>query len=109
MLGLFKNKKNCHCSNNGSEKIKLTIGLFIDGENITDELEFSANTGVTLLDLLECVDNSGKYPRNYFKRLSKDGSVTLLINGEGFTFPDDRKITLKNGDEVTIISSVAGG
>ena len=97
------------CLDSKGIKVKLTLGLFIDGDNITEELEYKVKKDCKLIDLLKQLDKTGKYPKNYFAKLSNDGSVTLLINGKRYVFPDDKKVKLNDGDDITIISSIAGG
>ncbi len=104
MLSLFR-KKRCK----GPVKVEVTVGVFIDGKNVTEIVEVELPEGSTLRDLFLCLDENKKFPRGLFRGLMKDSSVTMLKNGLRLAIPDDLSQKLENGDKVTIISSVAGG
>ncbi len=105
MLGLFRKKTKC----SGPVKVEVTVGVFIEGKNVTEVLQMSLSEGASLRDLFVCIDELGKFPAGLFRGLMKDASVTLLKNGVRLSIPDDLSQEIKQGDNVTIISSVAGG
>ena len=105
MLGLFKKRKKCE----GPVKVEVTVGVFIEGKNVTEVVNVDLPEGSTIKDVFLCLDGSGKFPSGLFRGLMKDSSVTLLKNGVRLAVPDDLSQKVENGDKVTIISSVAGG
>ncbi len=105
MLGLLK-KRICQ---EGLVKVKVTVGVFIEGKNMTREFELDLPEGVTLREVFICLDEKGSFPRNFFKKMMKDPRITLIHRGQRKDVPDDLSTKLENGDEVAIISSIAGG
>jgi len=93
----------------GPVKVKVTAGIFVDGKNVTEEMEIGLEKRASIRDLFRCLDRQEKFPPGTFKKLMKDPGITLLLNGKRLSVPEDLDTELKDGDEVTIISSVAGG
>ena len=106
MLGIIKSKKK-KCI--GDVEVEVTVGVFRDGKNITEEIKVQVQSGATIKDVFLCLEGSGKLPSGLFKELMRDSSATLLKNGQRLHIPEDLSREVVAGDKLTIISSVAGG
>lgn len=68
-------------------------------------------SGETIFDVLKKLQ--ARYPRFAERMLEKDGSVrrfvNVYVNEEDIRFLQNQQTTLRDGDEIRIIPSIAGG
>lgn len=85
-------------------------GMF-DNEMVTAEGDVELKTGATIKAFFDRADTSLGYGRQrYFKRsLKMTGWLTILLNGDRLDLPEGLKKTLVDGDEVTVLTPMAGG
>ena len=68
-------------------------------------------SGTTVLEVIKILQS--RYPRFVERLLERDGSVrrfvNIYVNEEDIRFLQNQQTTLRDGDEVRIIPSIAGG
>lgn len=68
-------------------------------------------SGTTVLEVIKILQ--ARYPRFVDRLLERDGSVrrfvNVYVNEEDIRFLQNQQTTLRDGDEVRIIPSIAGG
>ena len=68
-------------------------------------------SGTTVLEVIKILQ--ARYPRFVDRLLERDGSVrrfvNIYVNEEDIRFLQNQQTTLRDGDEVRIIPSIAGG
>ena len=47
--------------------------------------------------------------RNFFKAVAKRGEATFLLNGDRLNMPEASNMRLNEGDEISVLSAIAGG
>jgi len=47
--------------------------------------------------------------RNFFKSVVKKGDATFLLNGDRLNMPEASDNPLHDGDEISVLSAIAGG
>lgn len=91
-------------------KVRVKLAGFVDRKMLTADFELMAPEGVPLKKLLSLADKSGAYPGKAMKKvLGLPRPPTILVNGESIDLPEDLKMTIKDGDEVAVMTPVAGG
>jgi molybdopterin converting factor small subunit len=86
------------------------VAGFIDGKVITSEFDLSAPEGVTVKELFKLVDKSGQVKGGAMKKiLGLPRQPTVLVNGSGLDLPEELGQTLRDKDEVAVMTPLAGG
>jgi molybdopterin converting factor small subunit len=61
-----------------------------------------------LVDIKKAMEEAAR--KGFFANLmTKPGSISVLLNGDRVVFPQDGQIVLKEGDEIAVLSPIAGG
>ncbi|HUT54484.1 MAG TPA: MoaD/ThiS family protein [bacterium] len=90
--------------------IHVKVAGFIDGKVLTAEFDLEAPAGVTVKELFKLVDKSGRVKGNVMKKiLALPRPPTVLVNGSGLDLPDELGLALADGDEVAVMTPLAGG
>ena len=55
------------------------------------------------------LDKKKALGRRFFSGVLKTGRATLLLNGDKLEIPKDLKRRLNEGDEISVLSAIAGG
>lgn len=55
------------------------------------------------------LDKKKALGRKFFKGLIKDGRATFLLNGDRLDMPESLDKRLSDGDEISVVSAIAGG
>jgi len=96
--------------NKNQIKVRVKLAGFVDRKMLTADFELMAPEGVSLKKLLSLADKSGAYPGKTMKKvLGLPRPPTILVNGASIDLPEDLKMTIKDGDEVAVMTPVAGG
>ncbi len=91
-------------------KIKLSIVAFVGVKAVNKVLEVELPEGNSLLDLFNKIEKEKEVEKGFFQAiLSQRRPVTVLINGERIDLSKDKKRKLKDGDEISVVSPIAGG
>jgi molybdopterin converting factor small subunit len=91
-------------------KVKVSIVAFLGVKVVNKVLDVEISDGSTILDLFNKIEKDGEVEKGFFKTmLSQRRPVTVLINGERIDISKDKKRKLSNGDEISIVSPIAGG
>jgi molybdopterin converting factor small subunit len=90
--------------------LHVKVAGFVDGKVITAEFDQEAPEGVTVKELLKLVDKSGRVKGGVMKKiLALPRPPTILLNGSGLDLPDELGRALAPGDEVAVMTPLAGG
>ncbi len=83
----------------------------IDGESVNASGVVELNAGGTIRDLLKQADRAlGVKKQKPFKRAFRQGvRPVVLLNGDRIELPEENDRVLSDGDEVSIILTLAGG
>jgi len=91
-------------------KVKVSIVAFLGVKAVNKVLDVEISDGSTILDLFNKIEKDGEVEKEFFKTmLSQRRPVTVLINGERIDISKDKKRKLSNGDEISVVSPIAGG
>jgi molybdopterin converting factor small subunit len=84
------------------------IGAFLE-RPLNKSFDEPFTTNDTLQSVFVRLDKRKTLGRKFFSRIIKQGQVTLLLNGDRLDLPEDMKRPLRDGDEISILSAIAGG
>ena len=91
-------------------KVHFKLAGFVDRKMITAEFDLEAPQGTTIKKLFALADKSGKIPGQAMKRiLALPRPPTVLLNGVGIDALEDLDRILAAGDEVAVMTPMAGG
>lgn len=83
-------------------------GVFLGSPlNKTFEEPFRQND--TPKKILARLDKKKALGRRFFSAVLKGGRATLLLNGDKLEIPADLSRRLNEGDEISVLSAIAGG
>jgi len=83
-------------------------GLFL-GQPLNKMFEEPYADNDTPVRVLARLDKKKVLGRNFFRRLVKKGDATFLLNGDRLNMPEASDTHLKEGDEISVLSAIAGG
>lgn len=90
--------------------MKVRIAGFILGKSINESFEEEITEGITLEEMFNVLNKQKRVGKGFFAGLlTKPGSISILLNGDRVVFPQDGQIKLKDGDEIAVLSPIAGG
>jgi len=90
-----------------SISIKVT-GVFL-GDPLNKAFEEPFRAGDTLKKVLTRLDKKKALGRKFFRSSLKSSRATFLLNGDRLEIPDAVSIALSDGDEISVLSAIAGG
>ncbi len=91
-------------------RVKVRVAGFIKGKTVNQSFEEEVEEGTTLRDLFKVLDGQKRVGRGYFMGLlTMTNPPSILLNGDRVVVTRDSGILLKEGDEVAVISPLAGG
>jgi len=91
-------------------KLKIRVAGFILGKSINESFEEEFKEGTSLGDMFKALNKEKRVGKGFFAGLmTKPGSISVLLNGDRVVFPQDEQIKLKDGDEIAVLSPIAGG
>jgi hypothetical protein len=77
---------------------------------LQDKIEIDVGDEIRLDKLLGRLDKMGVGERGFFRAVRKGRrAVTLLLNGDRLDISEARKIVIREGDELAILSQISGG
>ena len=83
-------------------------GLFL-GQSMNESFDESYAGNDTPRKVFACLDKKKALGRNFFKRVVKKGEATFLLNGDRLNMPEASNKRLNDGDEISVLSAIAGG
>jgi molybdopterin converting factor small subunit len=89
--------------------IKIRVAGVFGGAPTNELLEEPFVKGDTPASVLGRVDKRKAFGRKFFGKLLKNGGAVLLLNGERLEHSEMKKKELKEGDEISVLSAIAGG
>lgn len=89
--------------------IRVRVMGVLLGHPLNETFEEPLIQNDTPSDVLNRLDKKKVLGRKFFSRLIREGSATFLLNGDRLDLSEVPRTLLKEGDEISIISVVAGG
>jgi molybdopterin converting factor small subunit len=96
----------------GREEIKVHVKLagFIDRKMVTAEFDLEVPAGTTVKGLFARADKSGQVPGKVMSKLLRmPRPPTVLLNGRSLDLPEELSRELVAGDDVAVMTPMAGG
>jgi sulfur carrier protein ThiS len=91
-------------------KVKLHVRAFMDGQMLRVAADVDAHRGDRLKDLLRQLRRSGTVDSSIVRQILRGNpGVMVLRNGEHLTMPGAANEILADGDEVSVLTPIAGG
>jgi len=91
-------------------RVTLNVRAFVDGHMARASLDARAREGDRLKDLLKQLRHDGAVETSVVRYILRGGpGVTVLKNGQLLPMPEAANTRLANGDELSIITTMAGG
>ena len=91
-------------------KVKLHVRAFIDGRMLRVAADADAQKGDRLKDLLKRLRRAGTLDSSVVRQVLRGNpAVMVLRNGERLTMPGAANEILADGDEVSVLTPMAGG
>ena len=91
-------------------KVSVKIMVMLGTKMVNESFEEEVAEGSSLNHLFAQVDKSKRFKRKYFKEiLAAPRPPVVLVNGNRIEAPEELGETLKDGDEVAVLSPIAGG
>jgi len=87
--------------------VKVT-GVFL-GNPLNEAFEETFRGGDTPKKILSRLDRKKVLGRRFFSGVIKSGRATFLLNGDRLDIPDAINEPLADGDEISVLSAIAGG
>lgn len=90
--------------------IHFKLAGFVDRKMITAEFDLDVPEGSSIKDLFGLVDKSKKTPPKVMKKIMKSiRPPTIMVNGGALDLPEELTRRLAAGDEVAVMTPIAGG
>lgn len=91
-------------------RVKVSIVALVGLKPVNKVVDVELNEGATLYELFMKLEKEGVVERGFFKGILRaKRPVTVLVDGERVNLPADKKKTLVDGVEVSVVSPIAGG
>ena len=91
-------------------KISVKLMVMLGTRMVNESFEEEVAEGTTLEKLFKQVDRSKRFKKKYFKEiLEAPRPPVVLLNGNRVEAPEELGEKLKAGDEVSVVSPIAGG
>ncbi len=90
--------------------VHVKVAGFVDGKMMTAEYDQEAAEGTTLKKLFALIDKSGVMKGKVMKAIMRSPRPpTIMINGDPQDVPEAYAMVIKDGDEVAVMTPMAGG
>jgi len=91
-------------------KVSVKIMVMLGTKMVNESFEEEVAEGATLDQLFRQVDKSKRFKKKYFKEIfSAPRPPVVLLNGNRIEVPEEAGEKLNEGDEVSVLSPIAGG
>ena len=91
-------------------RISVKLMVMLGTKMVNESFEEEVAEGASVEQLFRQVDGSRRFKRKYFKEaLSAGMPPVVLLNGSRVEVPEELGVKLKDGDEVSMVSPIAGG
>ena len=88
-------------------RVRVT-GVFL-GDPLNETFEEPSSKDDTPERVFARLDRRKVLGRKFFRRLAKSGRATFLLNGDRLEIPELSSKPLCDGDEISVLSAIAGG
>jgi molybdopterin converting factor small subunit len=89
--------------------ISIKVAGVFSGAPLNKSLQEPYFQGDTVKRVLERLDKRKVLGRRFFKQVMKQGRAVFLLNGDRLELPGSRTKPLNAGDEISVLSAIAGG
>jgi len=91
-------------------KVSVKLMVLLGAKMVNESFEEEVAEGTSVEQLFRQVDGSRRLQRKYFQEaLSAGRPPVVLLNGSRVEVPEELGEQLKDGDEVSVVSPIAGG
>jgi molybdopterin converting factor small subunit len=91
-------------------RVTLNVRAFLDGQMVRLRLDAQASEGDRLRDLLKQLSREGTVDASVARFVLKGTrGVTVLHNGQRLPMPEGANAPLADGDELSVLTPMAGG
>lgn len=91
-------------------KIRVRVAGFILGKAINQGFDQEVDGETSVAGLFRAMDKQKRVGRGFFAGLMKmTNPPSILLNGDRIVLSEDSGKPLKEGDEIAIVSPIAGG
>ncbi len=91
-------------------RVSLNVRAFVEGHMVRLSLDARASEGDSLKDLLKQLSRDGTVDAAAIRHiLRRTAGLTVLKNGERLAMPEAASAGLADGDELSILTPMAGG
>lgn len=91
-------------------KVSVKLMFMLGTRMVNESFEEEVADGTTLERLFQQVDGSKRFKKKYFKEIfSAPRPAVVLLNGNRVEAPEELGEKLNEGDEVSVLSPIAGG
>ncbi|RJP16645.1 MAG: hypothetical protein C4520_18175 [Candidatus Abyssobacteria bacterium SURF_5] len=89
--------------------VKIRVAGIFSGLPMNELLEERYQAGDTPAALLGRLDKRKAVQRRFFSKVVKSGNGIFLLNGNRLELNDLKQKQLADGDEISVLSAIAGG
>ena len=91
-------------------RVHIKVAGFIDRKMTTAEFDLDVPDGTTIKKLFGLIDKSGQVRGKVMKKImALPKPPTVLVNGSGIDVPGELGLEVVEGDEVAVMTPMAGG
>lgn len=91
-------------------RVNLNVRAFLEGHMVRLSLDAQASKGERLKDLLRRLSREGTVDASVVRYILKGSpGVTVLQNGDRLSMPEAAATRLADGDQLSILTPMAGG
>lgn len=89
--------------------IRIRVAGLYGGRPLNEVFEEPYEDHDTPRKILERLDEKKALGRKFLSRLASRENVTILLNGKRLDCPEDLDKFLTDGDDISVLSAIAGG
>ena len=90
-------------------KVKCRVVVLHQGKMVREELEEEIDGKETIKKFFKRVGKNNTFEKGFIKFILNSRGTALLLNGKRLSPKKDLNIQLKDGDELSLLSPLAGG
>lgn len=91
-------------------RVSVTVRAFLEGRMVRASLDAEATEGERLKDLLKRLAREGAVESSVVRQILQGAAgVTVLHNGERLSMPEAAGAPLAAGDQLSVLTPMAGG